>query len=196
MLDKYPYANIHELNLDWIIAKLKELEVSVEEVLELSKNWDSTVQELENRMSAIETESARLSSIYDSFVEEINQKFDELTAEQVAQFETLTESINNRFATLESNIETTLSNFNSRLNYLDRKLDETLNNLPNLIYMISPFSGQLDNITNIIKELAGGQRVNALTALEYDNLELTASAYDNYKLTAYDYDWNGKQLLV
>jgi hypothetical protein len=62
--------------------------------------------------------------------------------------------------------------------------------------MISPFSGQLDNITNIINELAGGQRVNALTALEYDNLELTASAYDNYKLTAYDYDWNGKQLLV
>lgn len=196
MLDKYPYANIHELNLDWIIAKLKELEVSVEEVLELSKNWDSTVQELENRMLAIENESARLSSIYDSFVEEVNQKFDELTLEQVAQFETLTESINNRFATLESNIETTLSNFNSRLNYLDRKLDETLNNLPNLIYMISPFSGQLDNITNIINELAGGQRVNALTALEYDNLELTASAYDNYELTAYEFDWNGKQLLI
>lgn len=196
MLDKYPYANIHELNLDWIIAKLKELEVSVEEVLELSKNWDSTVQKLENRMLAIETESARLSSIYDSFVEEVNQKFDELTAKQVAQFETLTESINNRFATLESNIETTLSNFNSRLNYLDRKLDDTLNNLPNLIYMVSPFSGQLDNITNIINELAGGQRVNALTALEYDNLELTALTYDNYELTAYDYDWNGKQLLI
>ena len=36
----------------------------------------------------------------------------------------------------------------------------------------------------------------ALTAGEYDALDLTAQAYDNYELTAYDYDFNGKNLLV
>lgn len=26
MIHKYPYTNFHELNLDWIVAKIKELE--------------------------------------------------------------------------------------------------------------------------------------------------------------------------
>jgi hypothetical protein len=39
-------------------------------------------------------------------------------------------------------------------------------------------------------------RSNALTATEYDALDLTATAYDAYQLTARDYDLNGKTLLV
>lgn len=26
MINKYPYTNFHELNLDWIVGKIKELE--------------------------------------------------------------------------------------------------------------------------------------------------------------------------
>lgn len=194
--ETYPYSNVHELNLDWILAQLKVLEDEVADVVELSKTWQSQVDELNSRMESIEIESARLSSIYDSFVEEVNQKFDELTAQQLEQFETLTQQFENRFDALVNQINQTLVTFNNRLNALDKKLDDTLSNLPYLIYMVSPFTGELDNIVNIINDLAGGQRVNALTSKEYDDLELTAQAYDSYELSAYDYDWNGKNLLV
>ena len=37
---------------------------------------------------------------------------------------------------------------------------------------------------------------DALTAQQYDALNLTAQTYDNKKLTAYQYDFNGKSLLT
>lgn len=193
--NEYPYSNVHELNLDWIIEKIKELKDEVAIVVELSKTWQSQVDDLNARMQAIEEENLRLSSLYDSFVEQVEAQFQELSEETIRNFEILTQRIDNEFDELESQINETLLIFDRRLEYLDKKLDDTLNNLPYLIFMTSPFTGEEDNIVNIIDELASGQRVNSLTALEYDDLELTAQTYDNKELTAYEYDWNGKNLL-
>lgn len=194
--DEYPYSNVHELNLNWIINQLKILEDEVKIVVEISKNWEVEVNELNNRMLIIERENERLNLLYNTFVQEVEQKFETLKYEQALEFEILKESIDSRFSTLQNNIERTLNNFNNRINYLDNKLDTTLENLPSLIFMTSPFTGEKENIVDIIDELASTQRVHALTSLEYDNLELTALEYDNYELTAYNYDWNGKNLLV
>lgn len=194
--NEYPYSNVHELNLNWIINQLKTLENEVYAVIELSKNWESEVNKLNDRMLAIEEENLKLRRLYETFSQEIRQEFNTLRNEQIVQFNILKESIDSRFATLQNNIEITLSDFNERILYLDDKLDTTLENLPSLIFITSPFTGQVENIVEVINELATGQRVGALTAIEYDELELTALEYDNYELTAYNYDWNGKELLV
>ena len=194
--NEYPYSNVHELNLNWILNQVKILENEVITIIEISKNWESEVKELNDRMLAIEEENERLNLLYNTFVQEVEQKFETLKYEQALEFEVLKDSIDSRFATLQNNIEITLTEFNNRINYLDDKLDTTLENLPSLIFMTSPFTGEKDNIVNIIDDLASTQRVHALTSLEYDDLELTALEYDNYELTAYDYDWNGKNLLV
>lgn len=65
-----------------------------------------------------------------------------------------------------------------------------------LFYMNSPFTGLYVPIITVINELAHLHKADALTAAEYDALDLIASDYDNYDLTAYDYDWSGKLLLV
>ena len=41
--DEYPYSNVHELNLNWILKQIKILEDNVEEVVELSKTWTDQV---------------------------------------------------------------------------------------------------------------------------------------------------------
>ena len=63
------------------------------------------------------------------------------------------------------------------------------------INVIDPTTGVLSPIQTVINNLAGSS-ADALTASEYDGLNLTATAYDNYDITAYDYDFKGKALLV
>ena len=63
-------------------------------------------------------------------------------------------------------------------------------------YMYSPFTGDYVPITTVINELAFLHRSDALTAAEYDALQLTAADYDAEDITAYDYDWSGKTILV
>lgn len=57
-------------------------------------------------------------------------------------------------------------------------------------YMRSPFTGEIVQNKVVIYELAELHR-QALTAQEYDDLELTADTYDAMELTAYWYDWFG-----
>ena len=63
------------------------------------------------------------------------------------------------------------------------------------INVIDPTTGVLSPIQTVINNIAGSS-ADALTASEYDALNLTATAYDNYNITAYDYDFKGKALLV
>ena len=48
------------------------------------------------------------------------------------------------------------------------------------LYMFSPFTGQMESLKSVILSLVGLHRDDALTAQEYDDLELDADAYDAY----------------
>lgn len=61
-------------------------------------------------------------------------------------------------------------------------------------YMTDPFTGDFVMIKEVVYKLADLHK-NALTASEYDALELDADTYDAKELSAYDYDWNGYALL-
>lgn len=63
------------------------------------------------------------------------------------------------------------------------------------LLMRDPFSGLMQTYEHVINELAGLHK-DALTATEYDALELTADEYDEKGLTAYQYDWDGAKLLT
>ena len=63
-------------------------------------------------------------------------------------------------------------------------------------YMYSPINGEYLPLKDVIMQLADLHMGDALTAQEYDDLELTASDYDAYEITAHDYDWSAKTILV
>lgn len=64
------------------------------------------------------------------------------------------------------------------------------------IILFDPTTGLNSPLQTVIDNLYTLGRTDALTATEYDALELTATAYDGYALTAFEYDNNGKTLLV
>ena len=64
------------------------------------------------------------------------------------------------------------------------------------LYMFSPFTGRTESLKSVILSLVGLHREDALTAQEYDALELDADTYDAYQVEAFDYDFSGKTILV
>lgn len=55
--------------------------------------------------------------------------------------------------------------------------------------MVSPFTGQIDYIRNVVNRLADFHK-RGITARVYDSQNHTAETYDALEITAYEYDWN------
>ena len=64
------------------------------------------------------------------------------------------------------------------------------------ITLYDPTTGTMNNLQVVIDNIYSASREEALTATEYDSLELTATNYDAEELTAFNYDRYGKTLLM
>ena len=170
--DKFPYTNFHELNLDWILTKVRELQTDIDEI----NSWK-------------ETFSAQINAQISNLISEVNKEFTKLKADIEKEFtDYRTET--------DAAVNARLTAFDGRIADIESKLHDIETNLPTLVHVTNPFTGMSDTIQNVINALADTQRSDALTASAYDALAKTAAGYDAYKITAADYDFNGKSILV
>ena len=63
------------------------------------------------------------------------------------------------------------------------------------IQIYDPTTGLLDNIQNVIDNIYDQTRDEAITASEFDALELTASEFDAKEITAFNFDRYSKTIL-
>ena len=64
-LNQIPYTNVHELNLDWVLQKIKEFDAKItafQEIIDQFAQYVDILAELEPRISALETEYNQLRS--------------------------------------------------------------------------------------------------------------------------------------
>ena len=148
-----------------------------------------------------------VSNTQQEFIDEFNDKYQQLLAEfeQLrTEFDALedkiTASVQAQFDAFEVEVRNLIT---ATQNYLIAYTDSAEARLQAQIEaiqigdisVIDPTTGILSPIQTVINNIAGSS-ADALTASEYDGLNLTATAYDNYDITAYDYDFKGKALLV
>lgn len=187
---------------------------------EITNSLNQMQSELEQFKSEITKQFNDLESEFDSKFEsqsqELNSKFLELQIQinkSQADFENRINLLLNEFIENEHNyvneqlaeIRNELSENNENmLNYLDNRLEEFKKMIPEWqnVQVVNPFSGELEPLQNVINDIYYNMRFEALTANEYDILNLTASEYDNFKttyteagLTAFQYDFYGKKYL-
>ena len=63
--------------------------------------------------------------------------------------------------------------------------------------VINPYTGLHDNIDDVLSMLAQAAANNeAISASDYDALELTAAEYENYSVTAVIYDLYASTVLI
>ena len=98
---------------------------------------------------------------------------------------------------LQSMVATALQQANAYTDAVAAQLDAKIDAVSvGDIELFDPTTGLYSSIQVVVDNLYTLGRTDALTATEYDALELTATDYDAYELTAFQYDQNGKSLLT
>ena len=138
---------------------------------------------------------------YSGKIEDIEQAMADLRAEMTAFENEVNDNIEAQFSAIKVELQTmiavALTQANAytdgRFSVLEQEIREiTLGD----ITVYDPTTGVLSPLQTVLDNLYGSTRDDALTATEYDALDLTATAYDAYDITAFDYDKYGKTLLV
>jgi hypothetical protein len=189
LYEHFPYSNYHELNLDWLLSKVKEIQTDIDEINAWKETFSASInQQIANLITQVNTEFNQLKI-------DIQNEFTDYRTETDAQFEAQRAETNEQFASLTDAVNARLTAFDGRIADIENSLADIENNLPTLVHVTNPFTGMSDSIQNVINMIADTQRSDALTASAYDALNLTASAYDAKNVSAADYDFHGQSFI-
>lgn len=165
--------------LEMLCATLDKLNETIKQV---NKNTE-VAEKYEELLQEIESEVDRLEQEYIKFKESIEQEIDERFIEVTRA---LTVYVENQIAVLRYEIQT-------KYDELNQKIEDII---AGDIEVYDPTTGLLSPIQVVINNLFDMNRTNAITASEFDSLELSATTFDSYEITAFNFDVNAKEILV
>lgn len=166
-------------DVEFLLGVLKKLN---EVIAQVNKNTEF-INEYSGKIEEIEAELASLRQEMADFKSEVNQSI----ALQFAEIK----------VELQAMLVTTLSQAKAYTDTVAAGLEQEIQEISiGQISVFDPTTGFYSPLQVVIDNLYTLGRSDALTATEYDELDLSATAYDAYELTAYEYDNNGKSLLV
>ena len=188
-INQFPYTDFHELNLDCILNKMKELEATsaylVEEFAKIEVLTEDYIQSMIDR--AIETNNLVIAQQLIQLKNDITIEYKGYVTAQINALTTYIDNQDVHYDQLAQGYAATA--LSDAKDYTDAAvIDYTM--------MINPITGVYEDVRNVVDDIVSYFHTgDALTAGEYDSLDLTAGAYDAYDITAYDYDFNGKTIL-
>lgn len=154
-----------------------------------------------NEVIAQTNKNTEFIDTYTGRIEEIETEILALRAEMTEFEEDVNNNIANQFAQIKLELQAMIANTLTQANaYTDSIASQLRAEIEQIsvgdITLLDPTTGTYEPLQDVINNLYGTTREEALTATEYDALDLTATSYDGYELTAFNYDKYGKTLLV
>lgn len=176
--------------VEYLLGVLKKLN----EVIVQTNSNTSFIEDYDGRIEAVEREIALLRAEMTEFESGIDTKFQNLENELLA-------TIDQRLVEIRSELITLITVYRAEAKaYTDQQIanvEEEINNiLLGQIQVHDPTTGLTADLQTVINNIYDSTREEALTATEYDALELTATTYDGYEITAFNYDQYGKTILT
>lgn len=159
-----------------VLKKLNEMVVTLNEHSDFIDNYSGQIEEMQAELAQFRADWAQ-------FQIDINASI----ADQIAAFK----------SEVYGQLAAQLTQLKSYVDVQDNALKDYIDNVAlGQIMLYNPATGELQDLQTVINSLFDTTRNDALTATEYDALELTATYYDGLQISAYDYDTAGKTLLV
>ena len=222
-VSKYPYTNFHELNADYLLKRMKDVEdhiAGIDAYIDsvVKQNLQSYIDQLNQLINEVNSLETRVDATLQSYdarlnqeIENINNRFVTLTqqlnqylASEIARLDNEIavdrQNMQSEFRRVESELSRALEQINGRFDAFKLEinvlLQDFLDQLPESFYVISPFTGQMITVQEAVNELyENGTRFRAITAGEFDTLGLTAEEFDDLDLTAWEFDMYGLDYL-
>ena len=178
---------------DPISVDPKDMMTDVEYLLGILKKLNSMIAQLNSNTEFIEEYSGK--------IEEIEAEIAALRNEMVEFQAEVNDNINTRFnalaVELRAMIATALDQAKAYTDLVAQGLEYEIQNIAiGQITVYDPTTGMTENLQTVIDNLYNASREEAITASEYDGLELTATTYDGYDISAFNYDRYGKTILM
>lgn len=194
MYNKYPYTDLHELNLDWILEKVKELE----------ERLDSITDDILNQAKAYTDEQIALTqhnidlltADVNAFKIIINNKVDTLNAETVSRLNRLDQGIIDLYSYIDNQI--VISNARTDQAIINAKEDIYENMMRELgkIKVINYFTGDLISIQEMFNYLAALHATDGITYTQLEGRNKTYSALAALSVTYGDIVMHGNILII
>ena len=166
---------------------------SEESFLQMLRKFYKYLHELTEATKELSDDIIELRTEVNNFEVEINEEIQRIN-DILVEYDIKIERVKNE---LKVYVNDEIANLRNYVDSEDALLNERIRQIEiGNIRVYDPSTGLYSPIQIVIDNLYDMGRSNALTASEYDALELSATAYDNYELTARDYDLNGKSLLI
>lgn len=207
-LNKYPYTDFHELNIDWLIESVKKVLDDYQELKTWMENDAANYTVFLYRLIAVEDRTSQLQFEIEAervrVNEALNVQYRTITDEYTAMYANIltdmTAALNTMSITIDNYkrelIEMINDGDDAVMNWVRATLATFLQTLPDYEHLIinNPVRGMQTTVQIAINDLYDYFNVYGLTAQEYDDLELTAAEYDSYLITAHDYDTFGVKI--
>lgn len=161
---------------DDMTALRAEVEEAIKDIPQLRAEFEALVVRFDETLVALQEQ-------YEAFENEVEQEINTKIAEVRTA---LMQVLDSYYQTLDDKIDREVA-----------RIDEQFETwaISNTI-VFNSLRGQETTLQVYLDDLAGLNRTEAITAGEYDNLELSATEYDSKEITAHDYDYFGKTILM
>ena len=172
MFPIYPYTDLHSLNLDFILYKMKELAARIEEV-----KAEAVAEATENAKEYIDEQLGDIISQFN----DLKHDFDVLEGNVstiASEFNALSNYVSTEIISIYNTLDADMAGLNSSV---DQKIKDAINNLyDNLatelanIKVINFFTGDAVTIQDMFNYLA---MLHVSDSIDYDTMALRAKTY-------------------
>lgn len=193
-LPMYPYTNMSDTNLDWVISTVKKLE---QELADVQKKWTEESKEYTDEQIAIlRGDIANLESDINAFKLEMQATQNAFEQTIINRITTLEFSFNQFKERVEDEVKSAYDYTNQAIDFNNEYLINELSKMTKKLTVINYFTGLETTIQDMFDYLAQFHTENAIT---YNQLALRDKSVNDIislNITYTDLALNGGSLIV
>lgn len=176
MFNTYPYTDFHELNLDWILQKMRDLQAQMDELIqkaideakEYAKEYiDEQLADIERQFAELQSNFNTLNTQYHSDFNALNNTVSAFITNTTAQVNSLKQYIDDSLTAQDMKMNLLIQQNNE---YLLREMESYLSQ----IKVINYFTGEKVTIQDMFNYLAG---LHLNDSIDYDTMAQRAKTY-------------------